>query len=394
MSVRPYVAIVILAAACTADPASGPAPPSVVLDRNLSTPRYEVEILPVDAHDNSRGNGINERGWVAGFLIKPDGDRHAALWRDGRVGDLGTLGGRHSAVIWPGINASGIIVGISQTSTRDPLDEEWSCEAFIPASINTCVGFAYIRGQMTALPTLGGNNGFAADVNDRGDVVGWAETSLRDPTCVAPQVLQFKAVKWDPIHNKKDVLRPYPGDSASAATAINDRGQVVGISGDCDVAVGRYSARRAVLWERGRVIDIGNLGGTSWHTPMDINEEGEVVGFSNPPGDAGGEFIAHAFYWSRKRGIRDLGLLPGDEISQAFGINAEGDIVGRSCGASGCRAVIWLDGVLRDLNGLAAQSPGVLQSAQYINESGVITGRLLETASGRTLAYVARPRRR
>ena len=100
---------------------------------------------------------------------------------------------------------------------------------------------------MQALPTLGGINGYAAGVNDRGQVVGWAETPVHDPTCSAPQVLQFRAVLWEPRRHRKRELRPFPGDSTSAATAINNRGQAVGISGECDVAVGRFSARRAVL---------------------------------------------------------------------------------------------------------------------------------------------------
>jgi hypothetical protein len=38
------------------------------------------------------------------------------------------------------------------------------------------------------------------------------------------------------------------GDSSGATTAINDRGQAVGISGSCDQAVGRHrSARGPVI---------------------------------------------------------------------------------------------------------------------------------------------------
>src|SRR5688500_2474145 len=84
----------------------------------------------------------------------------------------------------------------------------------------------------------------------------------------------LRSVLWNPKDGsngkiKATELRPFPGDSTSAATAINDNGQVVGISGDCDQAVGRYSARHAVLWEKnGKPTEIPNLGGTSWHTPM------------------------------------------------------------------------------------------------------------------------------
>lgn len=94
---------------------------------------------------------------------------------------------------------------------------------------------------------------------------------MRDATCVPPQVLQFRPVVWGPGPHQLRELPPLPGDTSGAATAINDRGQVVGISGICDQAVGRYTARHAVLWENGHATDFGNLGGDSWNTPMAIN---------------------------------------------------------------------------------------------------------------------------
>src|SRR5216683_7649126 len=76
-------------------------------------------------------------------------------------------------------------------------------------------------------------------------------------------------------------LPPLPGDSTSAATAINDLGQVVGISGDCFVAVGYSSARHAVLWQNGVPMDLGNIGGDAWNTPTEINNHGTIIGFAN-----------------------------------------------------------------------------------------------------------------
>ena len=116
-----------------------------------------------------------------------------------------------------------------------------------------------------SLPTFGGNQGFATGINGRGQVVGWAETTIQDPTCNTPQVLQFRAGLWDTQLSTMTELPPLHGDSTSAATAINEVGQAVGISGDCDVAVGRFSARHAVLWDHGTATEIANLGGTSWH---------------------------------------------------------------------------------------------------------------------------------
>jgi probable HAF family extracellular repeat protein len=214
---------------------------------------------------------------------------------------------------------------------------------------------------------------------------------VHDPTCNAPQVLQFRAVLWEPRKGTKRELRPLPGDSTSAATAINELGQVVGISGDCDIAVGQLSARHAVLWERGRVINIGDLGGDAWHTPMDINVLGDVVGFSNPEGVVGIDFAPHAFLWTRRGGIRDLGTLPGDAVSQAVGINVWGQIVGVSSGAIN-RAFLYERGEMKDLNDLVGPDfPDLLIVAQHINDFGVIVGRAVRAGSTAQVPFVATP---
>jgi probable HAF family extracellular repeat protein len=196
------------------------------------------------------------------------------------------------------------------------------------------------------------------------------------------------------------VLPPLLSDSVSSATAINDRGQVVGISGICDVAVGRFSAAHAVLWEDGVPTDIGDLGGVAWNTPMAINHQGVVVGFANVPGGSTpGAFHAHAFRWTEADGIEDLGTLPGavpgdpdDAISQGLGINGRGQVVGLSCGVRGCRAFIWEDGVMSDLNDLLApEFEGHLVFANDINDAGQITGQAIDPVTGDAVAFVATP---
>ena len=370
--------------------------PAAVSAEQTAGGRYHVVAFSSSLGGNvSIGTSINQRGWIAGFSNLPgDSTRHAALWRDGRILDLRTLGGPNSNVQWPGQNDEGMVVGIAETRRLDPNQEEWSCSAFFPSvTHHVCRGFVWYRGEMKALSTLGGTHGFATGVNNHGQVVGWAETPVRDPTCNAPQVLQFRAVVWDAKNGGRRQLRPLHGDSTSAATAINDRGQVVGISGDCDIAVGQLSARHAVIWEDGKVKEIGDLGGEAWHTPMAINEHGVVVGFSNPAEIPGITFQPHAFRWTKQDGIEDLELLEGHDFSQAFGINRRGQIVGRSCGASGCRAVLWENGKLKDLNDLIGRYDDVLTAARHINDEGRITGNFVQASSGKTLTFVAIPRR-
>jgi probable HAF family extracellular repeat protein len=368
--------------------------------------RYEVIKLPSLGGTQSRGMAINQQGWVAGWSDLPDGRRRAVLWKDGVITNLETLGGPSSAVPWLGLNDAGVVAGISHTNREDPLGEDWACElvGFLPQTTDLiCSGFVWENGRMRELPTLGGNHGFATGVDNKGRVVGWAETAVHDRTCSesSAQKLGFRAVLWDPKDGsdgkiKARELRPFGDDAASAATAINDNGQVVGISGDCDQAVGRYSARHAVLWDdNGKAREIPNLGGTSWHTPMDLNGQGDVVGFSNPdePGDEIGDFISRAFYWPFGAAeAEDLGTLEGNTVSEAFAINARGQVVGVSFGGTApTRAFIWEGNGMIDLNRLVDIEPDVLVSAQDINDAGQITGRVRDAATGQVLAFIANP---
>jgi probable HAF family extracellular repeat protein len=367
-------------------------------------PRYRIEKLPSLGGAQSRGMAINNHGWVAGWSDLPGGLRRAVLWKDGAIDNLETLGGPSSTVPWPGLNDAGVVVGISHTNDTDPLDEDWACElgGFLLQSTDlVCRAFVWRDGGMRELPALGGNHGFAAGVNNVGEIVGWAETAVEDATCVDAQVLRFRAALWEVKSGsdgriKVKELRPLGDDETSAATAINDAGQAVGISGRCDQAVGRFSALRAVLWEaNGKPREIPNLGGETWHTPMDINAQGDVVGFSNPPGpgDPEGDFIARAFYWAYGAAeATAIGALGDDALSEAFALNRYGQVVGISFGgSSGPRGFYWENGVLSDLNQLADVAPDVILSAQDINDAGQITGRIRDAATGEVLAFVATP---
>src|SRR6266516_2067060 len=169
---------------------------------SASDARYTIAYLPTLGGSRNRPSGISNSGLIAGFVNRPgNATRVAALWRGGggSLDTLGTLGGPNSIVQWPGVSSNGIVAGITETAALDTLHEEWSCTAFLPSVTgHICVGFVWQDDVMTALPTLGVNQGFATSVNSAGQVVGWAETPVLDPTCNAPQVLQFRAGLWEP----------------------------------------------------------------------------------------------------------------------------------------------------------------------------------------------------
>jgi probable HAF family extracellular repeat protein len=325
------------------------------------------------------GAGVDNLGWVTGASLNAAGALHATLAIPGNLIDLGTLGGTNSAVEWPVKNNHGLVVGISESATPDKNGEVFSCVDFIPTNGHTCLPFLWQNGALSQLALLGGNNGFATGVNNAGIAVGWAETAVHDGDCVLPQVLQFLAVEWGPGTAVKRVLPPYGRDTTSAATAINDAGEVVGISGACDNAVGAYSARHALLWINGQPIKLPTLGGAGWNTPMAINNAGIIVGFLDTPGDVSGGVLtpnSQAVIWTPD-GIINLHTLPGDATAQATGINDFNQVVGTSFEASGAphAVFLWQNGQLYDLNSLL-QTDAPLQALETgdINDRGEITG--------------------
>jgi probable HAF family extracellular repeat protein len=366
---------------------------------------YRVYNLGTLGGSSSSGNTDNDLGWVMGIAnITGDVAGHATLWAYGFKLDLGTLGGLNSSVSWPVKNNRGQIAGIAETAAVNPLGEEWSCNAFFPTppTFHNCVGFVWQWGTKTALPTLGGYNGYAAGMNNAGQVAGWAETTYRDPTCVGYQVLQFLPVIYGPDTSRIQRLPTYPGDPDGSATDVNDEGDVVGISGICYQAVGSFSAAHALLWHDGNVINLGSLGGVAWNTPQAINNDDVVVGFSDLPGDQDGTPNFHAFVWTAQTGMKDLHTLPGDAISQAAGINDRGQIVGVSyaAGFANPRAVLWQNGTPINLNDLIPSDSNLdLLSANDINDEGEITGQACVlinsacTSESQTTAFLLVPNR-
>jgi probable HAF family extracellular repeat protein len=234
---------------------------------------------------------------------------------------------------------------------------------------------------MTALPLLGGNNGQAAGINNRGQIVGVVETPNPDPCSIF--FLQVEAVIWE--NGQIQELPPFPGDPDGNAFAINDKGEAVGASG---CATGNI---RAVLWPNGPnggVIDLGNLGGTTGNVAFDINNQGQVVGQSDLPGDT----IHHAVIWQNGV-ITDLGTLYGLPWSLANGINNKGQVIGFSQDLDGNNTVafLWQNGVLTDLNTLIPPgSPLFLVEALGINDRGQIAG-YGSFSNGEVRGYILTP---
>src|ERR1700694_2098785 len=251
--------------------------------QNKKLPRYSITVLGTLGGAFGEAWGANNKGSMAGHSTLPgDQTYHAFFWQKGVITDLGTLGGPNSNNSGNSpLNDRGAVSGFSDTSTPDPNGEDFC--GFRTNLI--CLPFVWQKGVMTALPTLGGNNGQAGGINNRGEIVGVSETSNSDPCSFA--FLQVEATIWR--NGNVQELPPFPGDSIGSASAINDAGQVVGASGCVSDNI-----IRAVLWQHGTPIDLGNLGGVNGNLAFDINNRGQVVGQSDLPGDT----THHAFLWT------------------------------------------------------------------------------------------------
>ncbi len=320
------------------------------------------------------------------------------------------LGGPNNVAF--GVNVWGQVVGQADTEKREPNGEDFcgSTALGLTHSGNTCVPFVWQNDTTVELPRLRnkagteGSNGVANQNNNFGMIAGTAENGEVDSTCpgppVSPQTIQFKPVIWTkPFPLSPAYLQELPtvnGDPDGIASAINDFGQAVGTTGPCgpfNVLTGyNLTAIHAVLWQNGKAIGLGNLGGDGMFFGIfahGLNDHGQVVGVSDTAGDQS----FHAFLWQAGH-ISDLGTLTGDSYSLAVTISNNGMVLGISLDANfNPRAVLWRNGTATDLNTLVPQNTALdLQSACSINDKGEIIGfAALKSNPNESHAYLAIP---
>jgi probable HAF family extracellular repeat protein len=282
---------------------------------------------------------------------------------DGFKLDLGTLGGKNTTSNWGEINDFGLIVGDSETAVADPNGED-ICGF---GTHLTCRPFLWEFPKMRALPTLGGNNGQASSINNRGQIVGFAENGALDPTCTAGITNNRIALpaKWE-----NGNVKPLPlvtGDFDGDAFWINDMGQAVGYSGNCLVAT------HGASWEHGVVSTLQDLGNGA--IAQSINNRGQIAG---QIGSADGSTSIGGVWLNGKDGpVTGIVLPPGDAIGLASGINDEGQVVGSTLDPkfNWSHAFIWQDNVLTTLDKVFPASANLNPvMGNKINDRGQISG--------------------
>ena len=289
--------------------------------------------------------------------------------------DLGTLGGPISYGSANGdggrlLNSLGVVSSYADTPEPDPFAPEFCFDA-------DCLlahAFRWHDGIMTDLGALApGFNSLAAGVNDIGWSVGASQTGRLDRNGFP----QNRAVVW--TRQKRLNLGVLRGGSDSIGISLNNNGQAVAISDngvpDPFSLFGIGVQVRTAFWVDGLLHDIGTLGGPDTVPGPGCNnqEPNTVVGASytsfNPNADTGIPTI-DPFFWHKGRMI-DLGNLGG---TMSFGqcMNARGEIIGQSSLAGDLEAhgFLWRRGKLNDLGTLG----GPISEAIWINGTGDIAG--------------------
>jgi len=173
--------------------------------------------------------------------------------------------------------------------------------------------------HITYLPTLGGFRTDPHAINDRGQVIGIAET----PTGT------FYVFLWDKEQGFRTLER-FDDPPHAGGLSINNAGQIVGTVADPNVN------QRAFFWDlsAGKQL-LGTLGGKQ-SAGEGLNNRGQVIGSAEIPGRH-----RHAFVWDAVTGMKDLGTL-GGYTSGAVSINDAGQIVGYAETADRhYRVVLW-----------------------------------------------------
>jgi probable HAF family extracellular repeat protein len=171
------------------------------------------------------------------------------------------------------------------------------------------------------------------------------------------------------------------GGSRSAASCINNSGQVVGVA---HTGPG-LTTQHAFLWtaEDG-MIDLGVLtsDGSGDSVGNYVNDLGQVVGLSlaDPlPDDEEEEPppTTHAFLWTPQEGMVDLA--PDTRDSRAYAINNFGEVVGCVQDEAGQHAVLWEvdfdeDGMVADVTAIDLGLELSPDRGMDINDAGQVVG--------------------
>jgi probable HAF family extracellular repeat protein len=312
----------------------------------------DLGTLRANGLGTSSAAAINASGIIVGVSDSDTGGQRAfRLKPGGTMENLGYINNPAYPSTAYAINAAGVISGMAVTQSG----------SFAEA-------FRYQDGTgLTPLPWLpGGGDCYGRAINAGGTIVGWSNRGIGcgGATCIGNPGY---TVRW--IGSTIEAIGGL-GGYYSDATGINDAGEVCGYGAVTNNTAITHAFR--IPAGGGAVIDLGTLGGFNSEAAA-INNSGHIVGAAQLIGNTN----SHAAIWISST-AEDLGSLPGKSQSQALAISDGGEIVGFSSDTNGVnpRATLFRRGVPpTDLNTLIEAGSGwLLTYARGINSSGRIVG--------------------
>jgi probable HAF family extracellular repeat protein len=279
---------------------------------------------------------------------------HLARHHHYKLVDLGTFGGPQSYLNdAAGLNSVVVLNNREELAgwADTPLQDSNSPNSCFDPDCFTAHAFQWKNGVKSDLGVLpGGTSSQPNWISQNGLIAGVADNGEIDPLVTA--FPQHRAVLWQ--HGKITDLGVLPqGGYESVANSVNSRGQVIGFAlntiPDSNSMAGIGFQTRAFLWENGVMQDLGTLNGSTDAQSVVINERGQVVGLSytsSAPSSACAGFglpmATGSFAWDKEHGMIDLGGF-GGTCTVASGLNDRGQVVGESFlpGDQGSRAFLW-----------------------------------------------------
>lgn len=311
---------------------------------------------------DTRARALSERGHIVGDFRDAEGaPSRPFLWFEGELTELplgDAMGGEATAV-----NDHGVVAGVtySESSITPAVWREGELltpPADVPFGDTVVLGISNrnevlmfvlesggaahtvlweVGGDVTHLGEMGYQYGgsFTYDIyTGRGDRRMNGRGMALVPHGGPSQEEDMRTSVW---HNGEITDLGTLGGDVTYATAINEWGQVVGVSTDEE---GTY---RPFLWYEGEMTQLESFGDEGWAQPVAINNWGQVVGF------AGIGTEVEPFLWQNGKAVNLGGLVQnverwalGSGIGNFVDITDRGQIVGNAYDADfGDFSVMW-----------------------------------------------------
>lgn len=223
----------------------------------------------------------------------------------------------------------------------------------VAANVDMASAYRWTSSGLVGIGTLPGASAVSAeDISSDGSViVGGVFFTTPEET--------VHAHRWTSGGGLLD-LGVLSGGVASVASGVSGNGHIVtGQSFDADFNPTAFRWTSA-----GGMQSLGTLpGGTTSEGRKVSRDGGTIIGVA---GTSGGD---RAFAWTQSGGMQSLGLLsPGDGVSSAWGVSGDGSVI---AGFSGTSAVIWTNGIARDIGKLPGASSAI---AFTVSDDGSLVG--------------------